>query len=177
MLERPGRVDQQRGESLHPRVQGDVIGLHAAFSEEFHKTLAKQPESQIPAHRQWNHFRLGPKASERRQSRRGGKSELYASFQHFRRHHAIPRRNSARQGTVAVVPLVEHPAGDVVRGSRLKLPIVRLPVTTRECPGPPALTSLHCQGGCQSRLSDPIVILVPVSTHSPETVIESGGLS
>src|ERR1035441_31911 len=50
-----------------------------------------------------------------------GKSELYASFQHFRRHHAIPRRNSAPQGTVAVVPLVEHPAGDIVRGSRLKL--------------------------------------------------------
>ena len=177
MLERPGRVDQQRGESLHPRVQGDVIGLHAAFSEEFHKTLARQPESQIPAHRQWNHFRLGPKASERRQSRRGGKSELYASFQHFRRHHAIPRRNSARQGTVAVVPLVEHPAGDIVRGSHLKLSVARLSAKARKCPGQPGLAPLHRQADSQSRLNVPLVISMPVSADAPEAVVERGGLS
>ena len=34
VLARPGRVDQQRREPLHPRAQGDVIDVDAAFSEE-----------------------------------------------------------------------------------------------------------------------------------------------
>src|SRR5690242_18616209 len=41
---RPGRVDQQWCEALHPPVQGDVIDVDAALSEELFEVAVRQPE-------------------------------------------------------------------------------------------------------------------------------------
>ena len=90
---------------------------------------------------------------------------------------AAARHNSAPQGTVGLVPMVEHPAGDIIRGSHLKLSVARLSAKARKCPGQPGLAPLHHQAGSQSRLNVPLVISVPVSTDAPEAVVERGGLS
>jgi hypothetical protein len=61
----PGRVGQQRAESLHLAVHGDVIHVDAALSEQLLDVAIGQPEPQIPAHRQHDHLRWKPEASER----------------------------------------------------------------------------------------------------------------
>ena len=65
MPARPGRVDQQRREALHPPEQGDVIDLDAALGEELLEIAVRQPEPQVPAHRQHDHLGREPEASER----------------------------------------------------------------------------------------------------------------
>ncbi len=48
---RPGGVGQQRREPLHPPVDGDVVDLDAAFSEQFLDVAVGQAEAQVPADR------------------------------------------------------------------------------------------------------------------------------
>ena len=63
---RAGRVDHQRREVLDPPVPGDVIYLYPAFPEELLQVAVRQAEPQVPAHRQHDHLRREPVASERR---------------------------------------------------------------------------------------------------------------
>ena len=71
MPPRPGGADQQRGETLHPAVQGDVIDVSAAFGEELLEIPVGRTEPQLPAHRQENHFGQEPEVNDGRQIRRG----------------------------------------------------------------------------------------------------------
>ena len=50
---------------MHPAVQRDVIDGDAAFGEEFFEISVREPEAQIPAHRQHDHLRREAKPSER----------------------------------------------------------------------------------------------------------------
>jgi hypothetical protein len=45
---RPGSVNEQRGEPLHPAVHGHVIDLDAAFGEVFFDVAVGQSVAQIP---------------------------------------------------------------------------------------------------------------------------------
>jgi hypothetical protein len=40
---KPGRIRQQRGETLHPPVDGDVVYLHAAFGQQFLHVTVDRP--------------------------------------------------------------------------------------------------------------------------------------
>ena len=51
-----------------------VIDFYAVFSEEFLEIPVGEPERQIPAHRQENHFGREPEDSERRQTWRRWRS-------------------------------------------------------------------------------------------------------
>ena len=61
-----GRVDQQRREALHPPVQGDVVDLDTALGQQLLEVPVRQPEPQVPPHRQDDHLRREPVADERR---------------------------------------------------------------------------------------------------------------
>jgi hypothetical protein len=60
----PRGVDDERGEALHPPVNGDVIDLHAALGEQFFDIAVRQAVPQVPAHRQQDHVRREPESSE-----------------------------------------------------------------------------------------------------------------
>jgi len=70
MAGEPGGVGQQRGESLHPAVDRNVVDLDAAFGEEFLDVAVGQAVAQVPADRHDDHLgrktepgqtRLGPR--------------------------------------------------------------------------------------------------------------------
>ena len=63
------RLDDERREALHPPVDGDVINLDTAFSQEFFDISVGQAVAQVPAHRQQDRVRREPKANERRRHR------------------------------------------------------------------------------------------------------------
>src|ERR1700730_8215077 len=63
------RVDSERGEVLHPAVQGDVIDLDPALRQELLEIAVGQAKPQIPAHGQQDHLGLEPVAVERRRPR------------------------------------------------------------------------------------------------------------
>ena len=51
--ERVGRVDQDRGEALHPAMQGDVINGDAALDEEFFQIAVGESRSGRPSGAPW----------------------------------------------------------------------------------------------------------------------------
>jgi len=53
---RPGRVDQQRGEPLHPPIERDVVDLDATLGEKLFEVPVGQPVPEVPAHRQQDHL-------------------------------------------------------------------------------------------------------------------------
>ncbi len=63
------RLDDEWRESSHPPVDRDVINLDVAFSAEFRDVAIRQPEPQVPAHRQQDHLAREPEPSERRGDR------------------------------------------------------------------------------------------------------------
>ena len=63
---RPSRLDDQRGEALHPSVDRDVIDFDAAFGQEFFDIAVGQAVAEIPAHCQQDHVGREPESSERR---------------------------------------------------------------------------------------------------------------
>jgi hypothetical protein len=62
---RSSSLDDQRGEALHPPVDGDVINLHAAFREQFFNISARESVAEVPADGQQDHVRREPVAGER----------------------------------------------------------------------------------------------------------------
>jgi len=52
-----GRVDQQRGESLHPTIDGHVINVDTAFGQQLLDISVRQPVPQISAHSNHDHTR------------------------------------------------------------------------------------------------------------------------
>jgi hypothetical protein len=65
----PCRVDDERGEALHPPVNRDVINLDATLGEELFDIAVGQAIAEMPAHRQQDHVWREPEANERRGSR------------------------------------------------------------------------------------------------------------
>ena len=63
---RPGRVDQQRREPLHPPVEGHVVDLDATLGEQLLQVPVGQPVPQVPAHRQQDHLGRETEPSEPR---------------------------------------------------------------------------------------------------------------
>jgi hypothetical protein len=51
MTGEPGRVGQQRGESLYPAKDRDVVDLNPAFGQQFLHVSIGKVEAQVPAHR------------------------------------------------------------------------------------------------------------------------------
>ena len=64
--DRPGRVDQQRREPLHPPIEGDVVDLDATLGEKLFEVPVGQPVPQVPAHRQQDHLGRETESSEPR---------------------------------------------------------------------------------------------------------------
>ena len=67
---RAGGVDEERREVLHPPEQRDVINLDASFGEELFEVPERQPEPQVPAHRQHDHLGREAEPGERAQINR-----------------------------------------------------------------------------------------------------------
>ena len=63
---RPGRVDQQRCEPLHPPVQGHVVDLDTTLGEKLFEVPVGQPVPEVPAHRQQDHLGRESETSEPR---------------------------------------------------------------------------------------------------------------
>ena len=63
------RLDDERGEALHPPVDGDVINLDAAFGEQFFDISVRESVAEVPAHRQQDHVGREPETNKRRGSR------------------------------------------------------------------------------------------------------------
>ena len=63
---RPGRVDQQRREPLHPPIEGHVVDLDATLGEELFEVPVGQPVPEVPAHRQQDHLGRETETSETR---------------------------------------------------------------------------------------------------------------
>lgn len=57
MPARPGSVDEQRGEPLHPPIHSHVIHVHAALGEQHFDIAFGQGVAQVLAHRHCDHFR------------------------------------------------------------------------------------------------------------------------
>jgi DNA polymerase I len=53
---RSGCVDQQRGETLDPPEDGDVIDLDSSLGQQLLHVAKRQPEPQVPAHREDDHL-------------------------------------------------------------------------------------------------------------------------
>jgi hypothetical protein len=59
-------VDQQRGETLDPAVDGHVIDVDASLGEEFFDVAVRQPEVQVPPDSQDHGLGREPETRERR---------------------------------------------------------------------------------------------------------------
>ena len=91
----PGGLGEQRGEALHPPVDGDMVDLDAALGEELLDVAVRQRETQVPAHRQHDHLGREAEASQGR-PREGGAEAARAHG------HSLPTRASHTAG--ATVP-------------------------------------------------------------------------
>jgi hypothetical protein len=65
---RPSRVDDQRGEALHPPINRHVINVDTAFREQFFDVTVRQAVAEVPADGQQDEVRREPKSSERNRS-------------------------------------------------------------------------------------------------------------
>ena len=63
---RPRSLDDERGEALHPPVDGDVIDLDAAFGQQLFDIAVRQAVAQVPTHSQQD--RIGPKPAPRKRN-------------------------------------------------------------------------------------------------------------
>jgi hypothetical protein len=66
---RSGRVDQQRGEPLHPAIDGDVVYLDAPFGQQLLHVAIRQSEAQLPSHHHHDHLRWEAETGEARPRR------------------------------------------------------------------------------------------------------------
>ncbi len=66
----PGRVDQQRGEPLHPAIDRDMVYLDAALGEQLFHVAVGQPVAQLPPHRQHDDLTGEAESSETQPRRR-----------------------------------------------------------------------------------------------------------
>jgi hypothetical protein len=66
---RPSRVDDQRGETLHPPINRHVINVDAAFREKLFDISVRQAVAEVPPDGQQDHVRRKPKSSERNRNR------------------------------------------------------------------------------------------------------------
>jgi hypothetical protein len=66
---RPSGVEKQRGEPLHPAIDGDEIDLDIAFGLQLLDGSVRQPVAQAPANRDRAHLRRKPEPGERRPRR------------------------------------------------------------------------------------------------------------
>jgi len=62
---RPGRIDDQRSEPLHPPIQGDVIDLDPTLGQQLLEVPVGQAVPQVPANRQQDHLWREPEPCER----------------------------------------------------------------------------------------------------------------
>ena len=60
-----GRVNEQRRETLHPPVHGDMVDLDPAFGEQLLDIAIREAEPQVPAHRKHDHLRWESEPRER----------------------------------------------------------------------------------------------------------------
>src|SRR3954447_2219081 len=67
-----GGVGEQRGEPVHPPVDGDVVDPDAAFGEEFLDVAVREAVARVPADRHDDHLGGEAEAGERRAGRRPG---------------------------------------------------------------------------------------------------------
>jgi len=66
VLTGPSGVGEQRGESLHPAEDGDVVDLDAALGEQLLHVPVRQAVPEVPANRDRDHLRWEPEAGEGR---------------------------------------------------------------------------------------------------------------
>jgi hypothetical protein len=59
------RVDQQRGEALHPAVDSRVVDVDAAFGQKLLDVSVGQSVPEVPADRKQDHLRREAESSER----------------------------------------------------------------------------------------------------------------
>jgi hypothetical protein len=62
---RPGRVDKERCEALHPPEEGHVIHLDAPLSEQLLEIATKEAVAQVAAHREDDDLGREPETLER----------------------------------------------------------------------------------------------------------------
>jgi hypothetical protein len=96
---RPRCVDDQRGETLHPPVDGDVINVDAAFGEELSDISVRQAVAEVPPDGQQDHVRREPESGKRRRSK-----VVRATTNHPRTLRPRPtrQRNSATRRTCRI---------------------------------------------------------------------------
>jgi hypothetical protein len=63
---RPGRVCEQRREALYPPEHRHMIDLHPAFDQQLLDIAVREPEPQVPPHREDDDLRGEPEPGERR---------------------------------------------------------------------------------------------------------------
>lgn len=88
-----GRLDEQRGESAHPLIDGDVVDLDAALGEQRLDVPVRQPILRLSAHCQCYHPWWGAEPAEPEAPRRGEAAEAQQSSSPTDDAHR--RRNSA----------------------------------------------------------------------------------
>lgn len=73
-----GSVNDQRGEPLHPSVQGGVVDSDAALSQQLLKVAIRQSKPQVPTYRQDDHLRPEPESGKGPGSQPEGSAERTA---------------------------------------------------------------------------------------------------
>ena len=102
MAARPGRLDELRGEPLHPPVDRDVIDDHATLGEQLLDVAVGQAVAQVPPDRDRDHLAREPEPCERRHRTRRSHQAILAS-------NGIQQRNSALLTACAQDPVSPAP--------------------------------------------------------------------
>ncbi len=89
----PGGVDEERGEALHPPLDGHVIDIDAALGVKFFDVAVGQAVAEIPAHGQQD--RLGRKPISGKRFGLNSAGTIYSD--RFAVGHPTRRRNGAGQ--------------------------------------------------------------------------------
>jgi hypothetical protein len=124
--ERPGGVSEQRGEPLHPPVDGDVIDLDPALGQQFLHIPIGQAVAQIPADRHRDHFRRNRNPANADRSTCGrvarGRRTCPASSGTPDRHHPGSTDATDPSGGFALVAAAHHRRCGVALSWRAFLP-------------------------------------------------------
>jgi hypothetical protein len=107
------RLDDQRGEALHPPVDRDVINLDAALGEQFFDISVRESVSEVPAHRQQDH--VGGTGNQQTTGKQDGDDESPA--------HATTHTQSVN---ATVPPQPENGMGSRFASKPSETPIQRL---------------------------------------------------
>lgn len=115
------RFDDLGGETLNPAVQRDVIYLDPPLGQQLLEIPIRQPEPEIPPHRQQDHLRRKPETRERR--RNGYRVQRTATVLHPSSLVRRPPDRSTQQtlvnnGTQPGQVLVDWSAADASSASR-----------------------------------------------------------